>query len=457
MMILIALASVLLGWMFAWVVRGAKAAAAEARVEELRRQIDAARQGFDGLRAKLEESETARVTAETRAVEIEKRLEEERGLLDEARTKLTDAFTSLASEALAKNNQGFLTLAEEKFKALKETAETDLAGRHEAIDALVKPLEKALTDYRQEARDLEQARQKELGSVGQQLSDVAAAQTALQHETSRLVGALSSAQVRGRWGEITLRRCAELAGLTQYDLTEQTSTMTEDGRVRPDMIVHMPSNRRIVVDSKVPFDGYDASSKEGITDAERAAALDQHAASINQHVQLLSSKEYSNAFSSAEFVVMFIPNDSFLAAAVQRDRKLVDMALQRGVVIATPSTLYALFRVVEQGWQQQKLADNERRISKVGQDLCDRLANFIKHLEAIGKALASATKSYHEASGSYNRLLLPKAREFKLLGAGGTKEIKELQMFDALAEPPVIEPSVENNAPLAPIEEGSES
>lgn len=432
-----------IGAALAWVAAKSRSAAAEARVEELRAQIEAARRGFDGLRGKLEESEAARVAAETRVAEVQTRLEEQKALLEEAKTTLTDAFRSLASEALASNNRGFLTLAEEKFKALKESAETTLASRQDAIDALVKPLEAALTEYQQEARQLEQLRQKELGSVGRQLSDVAVAQAALQQETARLVGALSAAQVRGRWGEITLKRCAELAGMSEFcDFEEQASRTTDEGWQRPDMVVRMPAGRQVIVDSKVPMTAYDDWCRTSSA-AEREAALERHVGSILGHVSRLASREYWAPFESAEFAVLFIPNDTFLAAATQRNPGLVETAMQKRIVFATPSTLYGLLRAVEYGWRQQHLAENARRISEVGRDLCDRIATFVEHLTTIGGALRQASKAYSKATGSYHQYLLPKARQFKQLGAGGKKDLKELPVLDAAFSPEPLEQEVE--------------
>lgn len=430
----------------------ARVAAAEARVEELRQQIARDAQGFDGIRRHLQESEAARVAAETRVAEIQIRLEEQKALLEEAKTKLSDAFRSLASEALASNNQGFLTLAEEKFKALKESADTELISRQEAIGALVKPLEDALTNYQQEARQLEQLRQKELGSVGRQLSDVAAAQTALQQETVRLVSALSAAQVRGRWGQIALKRCAEMAGMSEFcDFQEQVTRTTEDGWQRPDMVVRMPAGRSVVVDSKVPYEAYDEWCQAS-SETERDAALDRHVDNLLNHVSELARREYWAPFESAEFVVLFIPNDTFLAAALQKKPGLVETAMQKRIVFATPATFYGLLRAVEYGWRQQHLAENARRISEVGQDLCDRIATFIGHLNAIGIALAKAMKSYNNATGSFNQYLLPKARQFKQLGAGGKKDLKELPVLDTTPNQDLLEVEMEMD-PTTDVEE----
>jgi len=442
----------LVGVLFAWLVSKAKSSAAEARVEELRQQIQRDAQGFDGLRKHLQESEAARVAAETRAAEIEKGVAEQQMLLEAAKTKLADTFNALAAKALADNNEGFLTLAEQKFKALKESAESQLVSRQDAIGALVQPLENALTKYQDEARQLEQLRQKELGSVGRQLSDVAAAQAALQQETARLASALSSAQVRGRWGEITLRRCAELAGMSGFcDFEEQATRTTDDGWQRPDMVVRMPAGRQVIVDSKVPMAAYD-DWRQATSDPEREAALDRHVDNILKHVTQLASREYWAPFQSAEFVVMFIPNDTFLAAATQKDPGLVESAMQRRVVLATPSTFYGLLRAVEYGWRQQQLADNARRISQVGQELCDRIATFIGHLDAVGVALMKAMKAYNRSTGSFNQSLLPKAKHFKELGAGGKKEMKELPVLDVARSPEALGSVVEAE-PIAEVEE----
>ncbi len=437
----------LIGVGLAWAVSSALAksrtAAAEARVEELRKQIEGDSRGFKGLRKALEEAQTARSVAETHAGEVEKRVTEQLALLEDAKMKLTRTFDALAADALAKNNQGFLTLAEEKFRALAESAGSDLSSRQQAIGALVKPLGDALTQYQGEAGKLENIRQRELGSVGQQLSDVAKAQTALSQETIRLANALSSAQVRGRWGEITLRRCAELAGLSDFcDFEEQVSRTTEEGRQRPDMIVRMPAGRQVIVDSKVPMSAYD-DWRQAASEGERDAALQRHADNILGHVSQLASREYWAPFESAEFVVMFIPNDTFLAAATQKEPGLVEIAMQKRIVFATPSTFYGLLRAVEYGWRQQQLAENARRISEVGQVLCDRIATFIDHLEKVGVALTRAMKEYSKATGSFNQNLLPKARQFKQLGAGGKKELKELPILDVASTLEAIDATVE--------------
>ncbi len=409
----------------------ARTAAAEARVEEVRQQLASARHDFDILRENLRQAETARTAAETRVVEIEKNLTEQKALLEDAKTRLSDTFKSLAAEALAGNNAGFLILAEEKFKALKDEAAVDLEGRRKAIETMIQPLGETLVAYQQETKALEDKRLREYSTVGEQLRAVAMGQTTLQNETAKLVNALRSPQVRGRWGEIALRKTAELAGMSPHcDFVEQESVTTGEGRIRPDMVVKLPAGREVVVDSKVPLGGF-LEALEAKTDEDRETALLKHAAQVNQHVVKLASKEYWDQFAAApEFVVLFIPNDSFLAAAAEKDPVLVESALSKKVVIATPATFIALLRAIAYGWRQELLTENAQRISILGQELADRMATLAEHLIRVGGAIGKAVDSYNAAVASFESRVFPTARKFQVLGAGGKKEIQELQPID---------------------------
>lgn len=408
-----------------------RTAAADARVEEVRLQIKTAKDDFETLRERLSQAETDKAAAETRAIETEKNLSEQKALLEDAKAKLSDTFRSLAAEALAGNNSGFLTLAEEKFKALRDDATADLETRKKAIEVLVHPLTETLSAYQKEAKELEDKRLRELGSVGEHLRALASAQTTLQSETAKLVNALRSPQVRGRWGEIALRKTAELAGMSPHcDFVEQVSVTTEDGRLRPDMLVKLPAGREVVVDSKVPFIGF-LEALEAKTDEEREAALTRHARHVNQHVTKLASKEYWDQFTAApEFVVLFIPNDSFLAAAAEKDPTLVESALTKKVMIATPTTFIALLLAIAFGWRQELVAESAQRISALGQELSDRMGTLAEHLIKVGGAIGKAVESYNAAVASFESRVLPSARKFKALGAGGKKEIEELQPID---------------------------
>lgn len=439
---------VVIGAIVAWVISGARAkaslgsllrdnemrtAAAEARVEEMRQQVISAKNDFEAVRENLRQAETARASAETKAHETERNLAEQKSLLEDAKAKLSDTFRSLAAEALEGSNKGFLTLAEEKFKALKEEAATDLEARQKGIELLVQPLSEMVSAYQREAKELEDKRLRELGMVGEQLRSLGAAQVTLQNETAKLVNALKSPQVRGRWGEITLRRTAELAGMSPHcDFVEQESIRTDDGRLQPDMVVKLPAGREVVVDSKVPLGGY-LEALEAKTDGEREAALIKHVTHVNSHITKLASKEYWDQFAATpEFVVLFIPNDSFLAAATEKDPALVESAISKKIVIATPTTFIALLRAIAYGWRQELVAESAQRISDLGQELSDRMATLTEHLVKVGSAIGKAVESYNAAVGSFETRVLSSARKFRALGAAGRKEIEELQPIDQI-------------------------
>jgi len=425
----VAVVAAMVGAVVGWLVGRGGASAAEARADELRAQLTASRQESDTRARSLTEAERARAAADARVTEIERNLAEQKALLDSARTQLSDAFRSLAAEALAQNNTGFLTLAEQKFQALKDSASSDLSQRQHAIEELVTPLKKSLEDYQRETAQLSSRHLEKITAVGEQLRNMAEAEAALKHETSKLANALSKPQVRGAWGEITLRRIVELAGMSSYcDFSEQMSLATENGRIQPDMVVHMPSGREVVVDAKVPLGGF-LDALEATSDRARDEALTKHAAQVRAHVNALCGKQYWEQFTAApEYVVLFIPNDSFLAAASEKAPELVDYALQKGVIIATPATLYGLLRAVERGWQQQKIAESAQRLSEKGAVLHDRVALVVEYFEKVGIGLGKAVESYNQAVGSLESRLLPAAREFKELGAAGQKEIPQLEL-----------------------------
>ena len=434
--------SLLVGAGIAWLVSSARAkaatAAAESRSEELRQQLHDVQSQLSQLREQLRELESAKIAAETKNVEAEKNLTAQQLLLKEAETKLSDTFKSLAAEALAGNNAGFLTLAEEKFKALKEEASADLEQRKSSIEALLQPLSQTLTTYQKESKDLEEKRLRELSVVGKQLQDLAFAQSTLQTETAKLVNALRSPQVRGRWGEIALRKTAELAGMSSHcDFIEQESVNTDTGRIRPDMVVKLPAGREVVVDSKVSLAAF-LEALEAQTDEEREAALVRHAAQMKQHVNKLASKDYWEQFKSApEFVVLFIPNDSFLSAAAEKDPSLIESAIGKNVVIATPTTFIALLKAIAYGWRQEQVAEGAQRISALGQELSDRMGTLADHFMKVGGSLGKAVESYNAAVASLESRVLPSARKFKQLGVGGKKDIEELQAIEQQPREPV--------------------
>jgi DNA recombination protein RmuC len=424
-------------------------ASTTAQAGELRTQLATLHRERDQLHQELRLMEAAKVSAETKLEDTQQHLAEQRALLEDAKVTLSDTFRSLASEALAGNNRGFLTLAEEKFKALKEEAAVAFDQRHTSIESLLHPLTESLRMYQKESKELEDKRLRELSAVGEQLRQLASAQSILQTETSKLVNALRSPQVRGRWGEIALRRTAELAGMSaNCDFFEQESVSTDTGRLRPDMIVKLPAGRDVVVDSKVPLSAF-LESLEAHTDEDREAALSRHVSQVKRHISQLASKEYWDQFPAApEFVVLFIPNDSFLAAAAERDTSLVESALTKKVVIATPTTFIALLRAIAYGWRQEQVAESAQRISALGQELADRMSTMAEHFSKVGQALGRAVESYNATVTSLENRIFPTARKFKSLGINTKKDIIDLTSVEHLPRSlRNVDPSPENLPP----------
>jgi len=402
-------------------------AARTSHAEDLQAQLTALHAEYGRFRQEFRLMEVAKVSAEVKLTDSQHHIESQRAMLNEAKLTLSDTFRSLASEALAGNNEGFLTLAEEKFKALKDETANEIYHRQTSLEALMNPLTESLRTYQQETKALEDKRLREFSSVSEQLKYLATAQSTLQAETSKLVNALRSPHVRGRWGEIALRKTAELAGMSAYcDFHEQESVSTETGRQRPDMMVKLPAGRDVVVDSKVPLNAF-LDSLEATTDESREMALKRHAGQVKTHIRQLASKEYWDQFPAApEFVVLFIPNDSFLAAAAEQDPSLIESALTQKVVIATPTTFIALLRAIAYGWRQEQVAEGAQRISVLGQELAERMGTMVEHFSKVGHALGRTVESYNATVASLENRVLPSARKFKQLGVNPRKDLPDL-------------------------------
>lgn len=345
--------------------------------------------------------------------------------LEAARAQLTHTFTSLASEALRSNNEEFLKLAQENLKQFHIKAQGDLEQKEKSIEQLVKPIKEALEKTGQHIHRIELERKESFGSLSKHLETMALNQQSLQSETRNLVQALRRPEVRGQWGELTLKRLAELAGMVEYcDFFEQEHTATADGGMRPDMIVRMPDGREIIVDVKTPLDAY-LSAVEAPDDATRAVHLESHARNVVKRVRELAAKSYWEQFKNApDFIVLFIPGDQFLNAALDIQRDLIETALRQKVILATPTSFVALLRAVAYGWRQQALAANAERIRDVGEDLYKRLGVFAEHLAKVGKSLNSSVDNYNAAVGSFERQLIPGARKFAEMGVETGKLIE---------------------------------
>ncbi|MGH7230889.1 MAG: DNA recombination protein RmuC [Nitrospiraceae bacterium] len=413
-----------------------RAERAEVETAELRKQVMTARVELLTVRQTLTEAQYAQAVAETRVEEAVKNVQEQKTLLAQARQDLVESFKAVSGEALKTNNEVFLDLAKASFETLHVNATGDLARRQQAIDELVKPLHDSLTRYDEQVRLLENSRQAAYGGLDQHLKQLTESHQRLQQETGNLVNALRAPNVRGRWGEITLKRVAELAGMVAHcDFVEQESIETDDGRLRPDMIIRLPGGRQIVVDAKAVLSAY-LEAHEALDDVQRQERLRRHAAQVRMRMEQLSGKAYWNQFSQTpEIVVLFLPGEHFLAAALEQDAKLSEEGYARRVILATPNTLIALLHAAAYGWRQEQLSESAQQTGQLGKDLYERMAILAEHLETVGQALGKSVQAYNKAVGSLETRILPAARKFRELGITSDKDLTLLEPIESAPRP----------------------
>jgi DNA recombination protein RmuC len=358
--------------------------------------------------------------------------------LSRAREQLQGVFGELARDSLQSNSEVFLQLARERLARQQLDASQALKERETAIESLVQPIREALAKTEAQIQTIERDRIDAFATIKTQMEGLASGQNLLSRETRNLVTALRRPGVRGQWGEITLRRLVELSGMTAHvDFTEQLHQITDSGAaVRPDMVVHMPEQRDIVVDVKTPLEAY-LAAVEAQNDEERGSQLRRHAQIVGARVRELSSKQYWSQFErSPDFVVLFLPGDQFLSAALQENPGLIDDSLRQNVMLATPTSLVALLKTVAYGWKQTILADNAAEIRRLGEDLYKRLAVFGEHLGKLGKSLGSSVDSFNKAVGSLEQQILPAARRFEELGLRVNREIEPIEPVSSLTRIP---------------------
>lgn len=371
-----------------------------------------------------------------------------------AEQRLASVFDDLAKRSLQDNSQSFLTLAKQNLDVHRSEAQGELKARQQAVEALVTPIREALQRTERQISQIEKERHQAFGNIRGLLESISLSQQALNAETRNLVTALRRPEVRGQWGEMTLRRLVELAGMVEHcDFTEQEHSVSGEGDVlRPDMVVHLAEGRQLVVDVKTPLDAY-LAAVEAPDDATREAALVRHARKVRERVRELAAKRYWSQFErSPEFVILFIPGDQFLSAALAKDPELLDEALNQHVILATPTSFVALLKAVAYGWRQVALADNARQIRDLASDLHQRLAVFTGHLARVGRALGNSVDAYNNAVGSLERKVLPGARRFTELGVQARKPLEATPEIESVARRPSHSESLPAASP-----EGSET
>lgn len=426
------------------------------RVQQLEQQLQQADQRVQQLQAERAELLADKATLATRLRETERAAAEKLALLDTAQAQLSNAFQALSADALRHNNQSFIDLAQGTLAQFQERAQVDLETRQRAIDDLVKPLASSLEKVDDKLQALEQSRLSAYTSLTEQLKSLAATQSQLHSETTHLTQALRAPTVRGRWGEIQLKRVVEIAGMVEYcDFVQQASSDSgpsggNQGKLRPDMVIQLPNGKNIIVDSKAPLQAY-LEALDAPDEAARQTCLKAHARHIRTHLTQLGAKAYWEQFQpTPEFAILFLPGETFFSAALEQDPSLIEFGVDRSVILATPTTLIALLKAIAYGWRQELVAENTQQVRDLGRELYDRTRIFVSHFVKMRRNLNATVDAFNKAAGSLESRVLVTARKFETLGAARGAEIESVEAID-------LQPRLLQSLPAPEVPSGSEA
>jgi DNA recombination protein RmuC len=424
----------LFGSLIAWLALRSRSAALSARLSLTEKELAAEKATLARLQQAQSELIAARARLESTLENERKTSNEKIDLISRAGEELQNAFKAMAADALKSNNLSFLTLAKESLQRFQSEARGDLDARQKAVAELVAPVRDSLSKVDEQIQRIEVARGDAYGELRAQVQSLISTQKELQSQTGNLVRALRTPNVRGRWGEIQLRRVVEIAGMLSYcDFAEQETVNTESGRLRPDLVVKLPGGKNVVVDAKTPLQAF-LDAFETTDEEARRLCLANHARQVRDHMNTLSGKKYWEQFESTpEFVVMFLPGETFFSAALEQDSGLIEHGVLSRVIPASPTTLIALLKAINYGWNQEKLARNAQLISALGKELHDRLRLLAQHITSVGTGLDRAVDSYNKAVGSLESRVLVSARKFAELGTSVADDIPELEPIETTA------------------------